>query len=131
MQEASSFSRKRKTDGEEAIATIPGRSCRVRCREAVFHLAAVLIDLDCADANRRPWGFALPHLRVEFGINEYDARTRDRPELAHLSLPFSRMSQISWSVEVTILSLNAMSTRSLNGRSENFGGTSSNVFLDV
>lgn len=74
----------------------------------MFRLAAVLIDLDCADANGRAGRFAPALLRVELAVYKYNARANDFPIDAHLSVPLSNSSQSPWSREVTILSLNAM-----------------------
>jgi hypothetical protein len=58
---------------------IPRRLCRIRCGEAVLRLAAVLVDLDCTDTDRRAGAFAPALLCVEFAVNEYDATADDFP----------------------------------------------------
>ena len=71
----------------------PKAVVRIRGREAVFRLAAVLVDLDCTDTDRWTGRLALPFLRIELGIDEDDAIADDLPVSAHLVLPCSNTSQ--------------------------------------
>ena len=61
----------------------------------MFRLAAVLVDLDRADTNRRAGRLALSLLRIEFAVDEDDTVADDLAIVAHLSLPLSSESQIS------------------------------------
>ena len=53
----------------------------------MLYLAAVLIDLDCADADGRAGTLAPALPCVELAINEDDAIADDLSIVAHLSLP--------------------------------------------
>ena len=87
MQKTSRLGREREADREIRIAALPRRPRRIRCREAVLGLAAVLVDLDRADADGRAGRLALSLLRVELAVDEDDAIADDLPIVAHLSLP--------------------------------------------
>ena len=92
IQETAGLGREREADREKRITAIPRRSRGIRRCKAVLRLAAVLIDLDRANADRKTRALALAFPRIEFAIDEYDTRASD---LAQLSLPFSKTSQIS------------------------------------
>ena len=93
---ASRLRREREPDRQIRIAVaLPRRLCRIRRREAVFRHAAVLVDLDRADTDRRAGWLALSLLRIEFAVDEDDTIADDLAIVAHFSLPLSSTSQIS------------------------------------
>ena len=57
--------------------------------------AAMLVDLDRADTDRRAGWLALSLLRIELAVDEDDAIADDLAIVAHFSLPFSSKSQTS------------------------------------
>ena len=96
MHEASRLGREREPDRQIWIAVaLPRRLRRIRRRETVLRHAAVLVDLDRANADRRAGRLALTFLRIEFAVDEDDTIADDLAIVAHFSLPFSSTSQIS------------------------------------
>ena len=79
VQETSRLGRERETDGEKRIAAVPWRAGGIGRRQAVLSLAAMLVDLDCADTDGRAGRLALPFLRIEFAVDEDDAIADDLP----------------------------------------------------
>jgi hypothetical protein len=62
----------------------------------VLDLAAVLVDFDRADTNRKAGALAPAFLGIKLAVDDDDARAGDRVTVdRHFVLPFASTSQIS------------------------------------